>query len=334
MRRVEVADDRSLVLMEGAVEEPGAGQALLDVSFCGICGSDLHFRDVPELFPSGTVPGHELSGRIAALGEGVSGWSVGDRVTVLPFAQCGECESCVGGNEQVCRSAVENGVGLGTGRAGGYAEQMIVDERMLFALPDTVSDRAGTLVEPLGVAVRAVNTAALSPSDPVLVIGAGPVGLLTALVLRERGFERLAVVSRNAARAGRAESFGLRTVPLTDAGEEAGEGVACVFECAGTPTAARLAVELVRPLGKVMLVGLSLEPLDLPAPLIVLRELTIRGVLTYTRAEFADAIGLLASRRIPGDDLITATARLEDAESMFQTLTSPGNTHVKVVLQP
>ena len=166
MRRVEVADDRSLVLMEGAVEEPGAGQALLDVSFCGICGSDLHFRDVPELFPSGTVPGHELSGRIAALGEGVSGWSVGDRVTVLPFAQCGECESCVGGNEQVCRSAVENGVGLGTGRAGGYAEQMIVDERMLFALPDTVSDRAGTLVEPLGVAVRAVNTAALSPSDP------------------------------------------------------------------------------------------------------------------------------------------------------------------------
>jgi (R,R)-butanediol dehydrogenase / meso-butanediol dehydrogenase / diacetyl reductase len=332
VRQIEVADDRSLVLVERPFGGPGAGQVAIDVTFCGICGSDLHFRDVPELFPVGTVPGHELSGRVAALGEGVSGRSLGERVTVLPFAQCGECDTCLSGNEQVCPEAVGNGVGLGTGRPGGYAQQMIVDAPMLFALPDSVSDRAGTLVEPLAVAVRAVGKAAVPLDQPVLVLGAGPIGLLTALVLQERGYERLALVSRNPGRAERAAAFGLRTVSLDDVEHE--DGVACVFECAGTPAAARLAVDLVRPLGQVMLVGLSMEPLDLESAPIILREVSLHGVITYTRAEFAEAIELLASGRIPGDALITGQAPLEEAESMFQTLTGPGNTHVKVVLKP
>ena len=123
MRAVAVAEDRRLVTVERGRRPPARGQALLEVAYCGICGSDLHFRDVPALFPAGTIPGHELSGRIAALGEGVAGWRVGDRVTVLPFAQCGECERCRAGEEQVCPHAVARGVGLGTGRPGGYAEQ-------------------------------------------------------------------------------------------------------------------------------------------------------------------------------------------------------------------
>ena len=217
VRSVEVAADRSLVVVDRPVEPPSAGQALLEVSFCGICGSDLHFRDVPALFPAGTVPGHEVAARIVEVGDGVTRWAPGDRVCVLPFAQCGECAFCLDGNEQVCPHAIANGVGLGTGRAGGYAERMIVDESMLFALPDTVSDRAGTFVEPLAVAVRAVAKAELVPDAPVAVIGAGPVGLLTALVLRERGVERVVVVSRNPARAERAAALGLATVSLVDA---------------------------------------------------------------------------------------------------------------------
>jgi (R,R)-butanediol dehydrogenase / meso-butanediol dehydrogenase / diacetyl reductase len=329
VRSVEVAADRSLRTVDRPAAAPAAGEVLVEVAYCGICGSDLHFRDVPELFPAGTVPGHELSGRIAAVGAGVEGWEIGDRVCVLPFAQCGECELCRSGNEQVCPHAVPNGVGLGTGRPGGYAERLIVDEAMLFALPDEVDDRAGTLVEPLAVAVRAVAKAELDPDRPVAVIGAGPVGLLTALVLRERGFDRLAVVSRNPARTAVAQALGLDVVAPDALGTPA-----AVFECAGTPEAARLAVDTVGPLGLVILVGIALEPLDLPAPPLVLKEVEIRGALTYRRGDFAEAIELLARGRLPVDVLITGTAPLDQAEQMFQSLTAPGNAHVKVLLEP
>jgi (R,R)-butanediol dehydrogenase / meso-butanediol dehydrogenase / diacetyl reductase len=338
VRSVEVAADRTLVMVEKDVAEPATDQVLLDITFCGICGSDLHFRDIPALFPAGTVPGHEVSGRIAELGAGVSGWQADDRVCVLPFAQCGACSLCLTGNEQVCPHAIVNGVGLGTGRAGGYAERMIVDASMLFALPDSVDDRAGTFVEPLAVAVRAVAKADLLPGEPIAVLGAGPVGLLTALVLQERGFERLVVVSRNAARAEQAAALGLTTVPLESAEEGIvavlGGAPACVFECAGSPAAARLGVDVVGPLGRVVLVGIALEPLDLSAPALVLKEAEIRGALAYRRADFAEAIDMLARGRVPTDALITATAPLAQAEAMFQALTARNNTHVKVLLEP
>jgi threonine dehydrogenase-like Zn-dependent dehydrogenase len=338
VRSVKLADDRTLVVVEGPAPEPGANQVLLNVAYCGICGSDLHFRDVPELFRPGTVPGHEVSASIAALGDGVTGWSVGDRVSVLPFAQCGECELCRSGNEQVCPHAVPNGVGLGTGRPGGYAEQMIADERMLFALPDAVDDRAGAFVEPLAVAVRAVEKAGLTPEEPVVVLGGGPIGLLTGLVLRDRGYDRSVLVSRNRARAEWAERLGIPTLPLANADSAVprlvGGAPACVFECAGTPSAAQLGLELVRPLGQVILVGIAMEPLNLAAPPLVLKEAEIRGALTYRRSDFTEAIDLLARGRIPTDELVTAVAPLEQTEAMFQALTAPGNTHVKVLLEP
>jgi (R,R)-butanediol dehydrogenase/meso-butanediol dehydrogenase/diacetyl reductase len=332
---VQVGPDRRLVSV--SAEEPalGPGQVLIEVAHCGICGSDLHFRDVPELFPAGTVPGHEVSGRIEAVGEDVDGWAVGARVCVLPFAQCGECDLCRGGNEQVCPHAVASGVGLGTGRSGGYAERMIVDERMVFALPDAVDDRAGTLVEPLAVAVRAVATAAVPLGEPVVVIGAGPVGLLTGLVLRERGYERAVVLSRNPGRGAVARRLGLTTVTVEELRAAASDDApACVWDCAGTPSSAQLGVELLRPLGQLMLVGLSLAPLDLPAPPVVLKELRLRGVIAYRRSEFQEAIDLLAAGRIPSEVLITDVRPLDQAEAAFQALGAPGGEQVKIILTP
>ena len=332
MRSVEVGADRRLTAVAVEEPKPGPGEALIAVAHCGICGSDLHFRDVPELFPAGTVPGHELSGRIVAVGEGVDGWAVGTRVCALPFGQCGECAVCRAGDEQVCPHAVSNGVGLGTGRPGGYAERLVVDERMLFALPDAVDDRAGTLVEPLAVAVRAVARAAVPTAEPVVVIGAGPIGLLTGLVLRERGHERAVILSRNPGRAAMAARLGLTAITLDELRDA--EPPACVFDCAGTPSSAQLGVELLRPLGQLMLVGLSLAPLDLPAPLVVLKELVLRGVIAYRRGEFQAAIDLLATGRIPTDELITDVRPLDQAEDAFQALTAPGGAQVKILLTP
>ena len=335
MRAVKVAEDRRLVAVQCPAPEPGPGQVLVEVSYCGICGSDLHFREVPELFPAGTVPGHEFSGRIIAVGDRVRGWSAGNRVCVLPFGQCGECAVCRAGNEQVCPHAVSNGVGLGTGRPGAYAGQVVVDERMLFSLPDAVDDRAGTLVEPLAVAIRAVDQARVVPDEPVLVLGAGPIGLLTALVLRHRGVRRIVVCSRNPARAQRAAALGLDTVSLDEVAlTRPADSPACIFECAGTPAAAQLAVQMLRPLGRLLLVGLSLTPLDLAAPAIVIKELEIRGVIAYRRAQFQAAIDMLAAGAIPVGELITEIVPLVEAEAAFQALTAPGSEKLKILLAP
>jgi threonine dehydrogenase-like Zn-dependent dehydrogenase len=338
IRSVQIGDDRRLVVVERPMAAPGPGEVEVQVAYCGICGSDLHFRDVPALFPSGTVPGHELSGAISALGDGVEGWSVADRVTVLPFAQCGECDLCLAGEEQVCPHAVANGVGLGTGRAGGYAERVLVEARMLFALPDELDDAAAALAEPVAVGVHAVAKAGVGSSAPVAVVGAGPIGLVTALVLQARGFERLVVVSRNAARARAAEALGLQTVALDDATVSVpaalGDAPAAVLECAGTPAAATLALTLVRPLGRVILVGIALEGLSIPATAIVFKEAELVGALTYRRSDFAEAIAQLARGLIPTEGLITDVVGLERAEEMFQTLTAAGNTHMKVLLKP
>jgi (R,R)-butanediol dehydrogenase/meso-butanediol dehydrogenase/diacetyl reductase len=282
VRAVKVAEDRRLVVVECPAPEPGQGQALVEVSYCGICGSDLHFREVPELFPAGTVPGHEFSGRIARVGDGVRTWSAGDRVCVLPFGQCGECAICRAGNEQVCPHAVSNGVGLGTGRPGAYAEQVVVDERMLFSLPESVDDRAGTLVEPLAAVALGLDTASIEE-----VAQAPPAA-----------------------------------------------SPACVFDCAGTPAAAQLAVQTLRPLGRLLLVGLSLTPLDLAAPAIVIKELEIQGVIAYRRAQFQAAIDMLARGVIPVGELITEIVPLVEAEAAFQALTARGSEKVKILLAP
>jgi 2-desacetyl-2-hydroxyethyl bacteriochlorophyllide A dehydrogenase len=334
LRAIEIAGDQRLVLVERPAPAPGREQALVEVAYCGICGSDLHFRDIPELFPPGTIPGHELSGRIVAIGDGMPTWRLGERVAVLPFAQCGECELCRSGQEQVCPHAIPDGVGLGTGRPGGYAEHVVVDGRMLFALPDAVDDRAGALTEPLAVAVRAVEQAQLDPSSPAMVIGAGTIGLLTGLVLADRGYEQVVIVSRNSARRELAASLGLQAVSLDDAPAAARIAPAAVFECAGTPEAARLAVDLAGPLARIMLVGLSLEPLTLDAPPILFKELQLRGILTYSRADFAAAIEMLARGAIPVERLVTAIVPLEEAEASFQALTAADNRHLKVLLEP
>lgn len=335
MRAIEVGEDRLLRVVERPSPTPGPGQVAIDVACCGICGSDLHFRDVPALFPPGTVPGHEFSGSIAAVGEEVAGWNAGDRVCVLPFAQCGECAACTSGTEQVCATAIAHGVGLGTGRPGAYAERVVVDARMLFALPDAVDDQAGTLVEPTAVAVHAVARARPAPGEVLAVIGAGPIGLLTALVARDQGVE-VVLVSRNPARGQRAVALGLTTVAPDGASAMAAAGTSfsAVLECGGTGSAATLALELVAPLGRVVLVGVAPEPFAFDSLPVIFKEAEIRGSFIYGRADFGAAIELLAEGRIPSAALIDGAVGLESAEPTFQALMAPGNARVKVLLDP
>jgi 2-desacetyl-2-hydroxyethyl bacteriochlorophyllide A dehydrogenase len=334
---VQVTEQRSLAEADLPEPEAGPGEAVVEIAFCGICGSDLHMLPSPAIAP-GSVMGHEFSGRIAALGEGVEGWEAGERVCVLPGTPCGSCPSCLAGNEHLCAEAMIRGHGLG-GKPGAYAERIAVHADSLFRLPDSVSDEHGALVEPLAVGVHAERQADLDPSDPACVLGAGPIGVMTALALRAAGLERIVVIEPGESRRERIAGIGFEAVPLEDVHEAVierfgGELPAAVFECAGHRDALGLALELVRPAGAIVACGVLEEPVPVNQLLLILKEAQIRGAFAYRREDFERAIELLASGDLPGDALITEVVALGRAQEMFEELLRPGTEHLKVLLKP
>jgi (R,R)-butanediol dehydrogenase / meso-butanediol dehydrogenase / diacetyl reductase len=174
VRAVAITEDRTVGVVDIDRPIPGSGEALVDVSYCGICGSDLHMLGMPaEMVPAGLVLGHEFTGVIAGLGPAAGEWAVGDRVAVPPMVACGQCYACRAGHANLCEKGIDHGPGIG--RQGGYAESVAVPVGMLWRLPATVSDADGALVEPLAVAIRAIRLSGAVPRDPVCVLGGGPI---------------------------------------------------------------------------------------------------------------------------------------------------------------
>jgi (R,R)-butanediol dehydrogenase / meso-butanediol dehydrogenase / diacetyl reductase len=166
-----MTSDHSMAVVSIDRPAPAAGEVLLNVSYCGICGSDLHMLSAPDLFPPRHVLGHEFTGVVAQLGPHADGWAVGDRVAVHPILTCGECQECRTGHPNLCQQeGINNGPGIG--RQGAYAESIAVPAGMLRRLPAMISDADAALIEPLAVAVRAVKVSGATPDEPVCVLGA------------------------------------------------------------------------------------------------------------------------------------------------------------------
>jgi 2-desacetyl-2-hydroxyethyl bacteriochlorophyllide A dehydrogenase len=336
---VEIAPDRSLRLTDVAEPALRPGEVRVAVAFCGICGTDLQMLGSPAL-PAGSVMGHELTGEVVELGAEVDGWAVGDSVSIFPFAPCGRCGSCVAGNEQICAGAPATGLGLGV-NAGGYAETVVVQASMLRRLPDAVSLEHGALVEPLAVALHAVAVSGLDPAAPVAVTGAGPIGALTAIALRARGFARIAAIEPNRRRRELLEALGFPAVDPDNAGKEefatlglGGDAPVGVFECSGSRTAPQLALELLAPGGRIMLLSTAARPARLPLAALLVREIQLRPSFAYNRSEFEQALELLAAGDIPADRLITSIVPLSEAPAMFDELCRSDTRQLKVLLRP
>jgi 2-desacetyl-2-hydroxyethyl bacteriochlorophyllide A dehydrogenase len=337
MRAVAIAEDRTLQPVEIDEAPLAPGQARVSVAFCGICGSDIHFR-ASAAVPAGTVMGHEFSGTVTELGSRVDGFAVGDRVAVYPFSPCGECPNCLRGDQHVCQEAALTGLGLGA-NPGGYAESVVVDALMLVPIPAALSFEHGALVEPLAVALHGINVGEAAPGDRCIVIGAGPIGVMTALALQARGIDRVVAIERNAARRERMRALGVDALGLDkvhDAvlGAFGGEPPDAVFECAGNPAAPQLAIELVRSRGIVVLLGVLEEPVEISQLVLMIKEAQLRASFAYRRTEFEEAVGLLAEGRLPAEPLITARAPLEQAQAMFERLEDPATEEIKVLLAP
>jgi len=323
---------------ERPVPEPGPGEVAVRMVLGGICGTDVHYYrygavgDFKIVEP--LVLGHEVVGRIAALGDGVSGLAVSARVAVHPATPCGACDECLAGRRNLCTDARYLGSAARVPHVqGGFAEQVVVPASQLRELPPGLDLHRAVLAEPLGVALHAVSRAGPVAGQRALVTGAGPIGLLVVVALRYLGAAEVTASDILAAPLALARKLGAdSTVLAGDATDQAWpRGVDVAIEASGAPSALLTCIELVRPAGTVVQVGsLPGGGVTLPGHRVVSREITLRGSFRFD-TEFDQALSLLAS----GPDLsplITHSFPLRQAVHAFQ-VAGDRNVSAKVLLE-
>jgi len=316
--------------------EPGPGEVLLKMRYCGICGSDVHLF-ARGIFFLGAVPGHEVSAEVAAVGPDVDGWQPGDPVVIEGSRVCGQCEYCLSERPHLCLQPQE-GMGMGR-RAGGFAQWLVCHQDTLLRVPVSLDLAHAALTEPLSVAMHAVDLSDIKAGQAAVVAGAGPIGLLVVEVLKSRGVRPIIVSEPAAGRRALAARLGVdrvvdpATEDLADLVRAAtGRGTHAVFETSGTPAAAQAGFGLLRPAGVLLAVGSSEASYTFSSLLLMARELRVQGVFGGGRRMPA-ALELLAAGKVQAADIITRIASLAEAEACLRELhDSPA--HGKVLIDP
>ena len=311
---------------------PASGEVLVQVTHCGICGSDLHAPSY-GLEP-GFVLGHEITGEIVDVGADVARRRIGERIAALPLVGCGTCGACRSGLPARCRSAGQ----IGLTRSGGFAEFVTTGDRETFHLPDDLDTNRGALIEPMSIGLHLVRRARIDPLQRALVIGAGPVGLAVVTWLRVLGIRAVWVSDPVARRRDLAVTCGADGVidPTVDdvtrtfrSAERARPDV--VFECAG----ARLldAVECAGADAKVVSAAYHHTTVPVNVKLGMAKEIDLVFASWYTVAEFTHTIAELRRDRLRVDHLVTDVITLDDLPAAFVALRQPNN-HGKVLIRP
>jgi 2-desacetyl-2-hydroxyethyl bacteriochlorophyllide A dehydrogenase len=333
MRALVYLGPRRMELQEAPDPVPGPGEVVFATHAAAICGSDLHgFREAsPRRIPP-LVMGHEAVGTIAAAGEGVDPGRVGERVVLKPLLACGGCEPCRGDRSNLC----VNGRLVGRELTGAFAERFVVPADAAVSIGDGAPDDLATLTEPLANAVH-VTGRSVRPGDDVLVIGAGPIGVLMARMALERGARRVAATDPVAPRLTIAAAQG--AVPLAGDDPEGalreltgGRGVDVVIDAAGFEETWALGLRVVRPGGRIEAVGLG-QPggwVDLFA--IAGKEVRVTGSFAWTDEDFARAIATIGSGALDTSGWFT-TVPLADGQLAFEDLVDTTD-RFKVVLVP
>ncbi|SFQ81105.1 zinc-dependent alcohol dehydrogenase [Hymenobacter arizonensis] len=306
-----------------AAVPPAPGEVQLQVAYCGVCGTDVHLYHgaMPHRLSLPQVIGHEVSAEIAAIGEGVSGWQVGDRVTVRPL-QPGTEDPSDNGQHHIGKNL--KFIGIDT--PGGMQSHWNVPAHTLHRLPDSLPLTLGAMIEPLAVACHDVRLGRVQAGEYVVVIGGGPIGILIALVARQKG-ARVLVSEVNAARLELAHSLDLDTVnPSTsDLVAEverftSGAMADVVFEVSGVAAGVAAMTQLPRARGRMVMVAIHAEPKPVDLFRVFWRELQLIGVRVYEPEDFEEAIALAESGALPLEELITQVAPLAEAQSVFDAI--------------
>ncbi|CDQ43721.1 2,3-butanediol dehydrogenase [Mycolicibacterium neoaurum] len=326
--------------------DPGPGTVKVQVGFNGICGTDLHeYYAGPIFVPTEPHPltgaqlpivmGHEFSGTITALGDGVTGWAEGDRVAIEPIYRCGRCGPCRAGTYNICAQIGFHGLMSD----GGMAEYTVVPTDMLHKLPDNVSLELGALVEPMSVAYHAATLGDPDPDRTAMVFGAGPIGIGLWFALRGKGIEDVFVVEPSATRRSAIEALGARTldptaldVPAFIADHTDGRGAGAVYDAAGVAPAVETALACVGARKAMVSVAIYEKPLTTPLLNLVMNESRIQGSLCYTAADFQAVIGLMAEGAYDTAGWVTAIGIDDVIDEGFEALHA--GTKMKVLVQP
>jgi (R,R)-butanediol dehydrogenase / meso-butanediol dehydrogenase / diacetyl reductase len=334
MRALVYTEDRTLEVLDVPVQAIGPGEVSLRVSAAGICGSDVHGvatrspRRLPPL-----IMGHELTGEVVEVGEGVPEGLVGRQVAVNPQIPCGVCSACRSGCENICQDREL----VGGTRPGGFGELVSVPAPCLHVLPDGLGLEVGVMAEPLATCVHGVGLIGRVAPRSAVVLGAGTIGVLAVQVLRLIGTEWIAVSDVDAGRrrevAGVADVVG-RPDELDAVVKGRPGGLEIAVDAAGTSSTRRDSVRLLKPLGTALWFGMHDQDSPIPAFDLVVREQRILGSFAYTNPEFARAVELLASGQIR-PAVSSSFVPLDESASAFEALLAGGPTaSLKSIVAP
>ncbi|MGB7189878.1 MAG: alcohol dehydrogenase catalytic domain-containing protein [Acidobacteriaceae bacterium] len=307
---------------------PGPSEVQIRVSYCGICGTDLHVfhgaMDHRVHMPQ--VLGHEMAGTIVAIGSIVKDFMPGDRVTVRPLAPCGDCPACRAGHSHICHNLKFIGIDVPGALQGFWT----VPAHTLHRLPESVSLDHGALIEPIAVACHDVRRGEVTKDDYVVALGGGPIGLLVGLVAQSRG-ARVVVSEVNPFRVNLAREFGLDAINPHESDlaqkvmeETGGAGADVVFEVSGSQAGAELLTQLPRVRGRIVVVAIFSQPPKIDLFRFFWRELQLRGARVYEPEDFEAAIALAASGKLPLDRIVTAVQPLESLAQAMRELEAGG----------
>jgi L-iditol 2-dehydrogenase len=324
---------RSLRIERRPTPKPSAGEVLLRVEAVGVCGSDLHYfyhgRSGSSSITSPTIIGHEFAGTIVAVGPGVPPERIGERVSVEPGIACRNCQQCRLGRYNLCL----NMQFLGAAPIDGALQQFLaVPTDNAFAVPPDVTTESAALIEPLSVAMWAVERTQIGPAKKVLITGAGPIGILSAQVAAVCGAGDITIIDTNVARLNTVSSLtNVRAYTPEHWANEPGT-VDVLIECTGSPAALESAMPRLNPAATIALVGVGPERLTLPMDIVQEREISIIGSHRY-RHTWPAAIDLVARGAVRLDALVTDRFPLALAEEALQR-----NRHetaaMKVIIHP
>ncbi len=321
----------------------GAGDALVRVEACGICGSDVHGYDgssgrrIPPI-----VMGHEAAGIVTATGANVRGYAKGDRVTFDSTVHCGECAWCKSGKANFCDHREVIGVSCGDYRRhGAFAEYVAVPQRILYHLPENIGFAEAALLEAASVAQHAVHVSEAKAGHTALVVGVGMIGLLVQQAARAAGCTRVFAADIDFSRLELARRIGADEIlycsgaKLVDAVLKLteGEGVDLVFDAVGQNETVAAAIECTKKGGTVTLIGNIAPEVTMPLKKVVARQIRLQGSCAAA-GEYQQAIELIASGRMHVAPLITAVAPLEDGPLWFERLHAREPNLMKVILTP
>ncbi len=342
--RAMVLRGKALKVEDVEMPKPGPMQVLAKVLACGICGSDLHAAKYMEDMvaaskmsgavswdnadeDAGMVMGHEFIAEVIEAGPGAESWAAGTRVTSVPV---------------LIEPSSPSGfvaIGYSTRFPGAYGQYVVMSAPMLLKVPDAVDNVKAATTEPCAVGLHAVREAHIQPNEHAVVMGAGPIGLMTLIWLKKEGVQHVTVSDYAPARRELAARLGADLV--VDPGSQnlaeavtaaAGRAAPVVFECVGVEGTLRQAMELVERAGRAIVVGVCMKE-DRIFPMVgINKQLTLKFVLGYTPAEYAEALAALADQSIDTSPMVTRTVSLEDLPAAFEALADPHD--CKIVVLP